>query len=194
MIRRANFRRSCTALLLMELLLLAIAASVTGQVSTGTILGVIKDSSGGAVAGASVKLANSATALSRTFTTEADGSYRFSVLPVGTYDLEVAHPGFRSATLKQLVLTVGQDVVMDVTLQVGSTQQTVTVTAEPPLVDTTTSSLGGLVNEQKLQELPLNGRNYTDLILLQPGVTLQTDEQAGTPGSVFQQQRRIHAV
>ena len=182
---RANFRPNYAALLLVHLFLLCTALSIEAQVPTGTILGAVKDPSGGAIAGASIKVTNSATDLSRSFTTEADGSYRFPGLPAGTYDLEVVRSGFKNAVQKGLVLTVGQEAVLDITLQVGSNEQTVTVTAEAPLIDTTTSSLGGLVTEQKIEDLPLNGRNYTDLILLQPGVTQQTDEQAGTPGAVF---------
>ena len=185
MVLRANLRPNYAALLLVHLFLLCTALSIEAQVPTGTILGTVKDSSGGEITGASIKVTNSATGLSRSFTTEADGSYRFPVLPAGTYDLEVVRSGFKNAVQKGLVLTVGQQAVLDITLQVGSNEQTVTVTAEAPLIDTTTSSLGGLVTEQKIEELPLNGRNYTDLILLQPGVTQQTDEQAGTPGSVF---------
>jgi len=182
---RDHSQPNCAALLLVHLFLLCTALSTLAQVPTGTILGTVKDASGGAIAGASVRVTSSATDLSRSFTTDADGSYRFPALPSGTYDLEVVRSGFKSAVQKGLVLTVGQEAVLDITLQVGSNKQTVTVTAEAPLIDTTTSSLGGLVAQQKIEDLPLNGRNYTDLILLQPGVTQQTDEQAGTPGSVF---------
>ncbi|MGC2418831.1 MAG: TonB-dependent receptor [Candidatus Acidiferrales bacterium] len=185
MVLRANCRPNYAALLLVHLFLLCTALSIEAQVPTGTILGTVKDPSGGAIAGASIKVTNSATDLLRSFTTETDGSYRFPGLPAGTYDLEVVRSGFKNAVQKGLVLTVGQEAVLDITLQVGSNEQTVTVTAEAPLIDTTTSSLGGLVTQQKIEDLPLNGRNYTDLILLQPGVTQQTDEQAGTPGSVF---------
>jgi Carboxypeptidase regulatory-like domain/TonB dependent receptor len=167
------------------ILVLVAAASVLGQVATGTILGVVADPSGGAVAGAIVTISNPSTGLTRSFTTESDGSYRFPDLPVGTYTIDVSHSGFRTARQTGLILSVGQQALLDLTLQLGSTEQTVTVTAAPALIDTTTSALGSLVSEQKLQQLPLNGRNYTDLILLQPGVTQQTDEQAGTPGSVF---------
>ncbi|HLH32007.1 MAG TPA: carboxypeptidase-like regulatory domain-containing protein, partial [Terriglobia bacterium] len=167
------------------ILVLVTVASVFGQVATGTILGVVADPSGGAIAGATVTVSNPSTGLTRTFTSESDGSYRFPDLPVGTYNVEVRRSGFRTARQTGLILTVGQQAVLDLTLQLGSTEQTVTVTAAPALIDTTTSALGSLVNEQKLEQLPLNGRNYTDLILLQPGVTQQTDEQAGTPGSVF---------
>ncbi len=177
-------RRAC-AVALAALACLLVSAAARAQVPTATILGDVKDAGGGSIGGATVKVSNSATGLSRSLTTEADGSYRFSALPVGTYDVEVAHPGFKSMVQKNLVLAVEQDAVLDITLEVGSNRETVTVTAEAPLVDTTTSSLGGLVSQQKLEELPLNGRNYTDLILLQPGVTQQTNEQAGTPGSVF---------
>jgi hypothetical protein len=177
--------RRAHAVLLGALVCFLLSSRAAAQVPTGTILGVVKDMGGGAIGDATVRVASSATGLSRSVVTEPDGSYRFSALPVGTYDVEVARSGFKKIVQQNLNLAVGQDAVLDFTLEVGSNRETVTVTAEAPLVNTVTSSLGGLVSQEKLEELPLNGRNYTDLILLQPGVTQQTNEQAGTPGSVF---------
>lgn len=171
MIRRLILGHGRAALLCAGILLVLRAGPAVGQVATGTILGVVSDASGGVVAGATVTTTNANTGLKRTFTTESDGSYRFPDLPVGTYDVEAGRSGFQTATQTGLILTVGQQAVLDLTLQVGSANQTVTVTAAPALIDTTTSALGSLVSEQKLEQLPLNGRNYTDLILLQPGVT-----------------------
>src|SRR4029077_12851926 len=96
------------------------------------------------------------------------GAYRLAALPVGHYDLRVQATGFKPTTQKALVLDVGEEAVLNFSLEVGSTSEAVIVTGEAPLVNTTTAALGGLVNEQKLAELPLNGRNFLDLVLLSP--------------------------
>lgn len=162
------------------------------QLPTGTILGVVKDTSGALVAGATVTVRNLETGLSRTQRTEPDGSYRFPALPVGSYEVDVTHEGFQRETRTGLTLTVTQEAVVNITLRVGATSQQVLVTAEAPQVDTTSSSLGGLVSEQKMEELPLNGRNFLDLTMLQTGVsnissqeTFATGQLAGVGGDIF---------
>ena len=148
---------------------------ILAQVFTGTILGTVRDSSGGVIAGATVTVTQEDTGLKRSFTTGGDGSYRFASLPVGNYDLSADRQGFKTASQIGLVLAVGQEAVINFTMAVGSPTQSVTVTAEPPLVNTTNPSLGGLVDQQKVADLPLNGRSYIDLTLLQPGITQQTN-------------------
>ena len=152
--------------------MLFVAPTLLAQLPTGTILGVVKDPSGAVVPGAMVTATNADTGATRTVTTEADGSYRFSALPVGNYDISVSHAGFNTQTQKGLVLAVAQEAVINITLQVGSTTQAVEVSSEQaPLVETTEANLGGVVAQEKIQDLPLNGRNYLDLMLFQPGVT-----------------------
>ncbi|OFV99114.1 MAG: hypothetical protein A3H28_15200, partial [Acidobacteria bacterium RIFCSPLOWO2_02_FULL_61_28] len=107
----------------------------------------------------------------RTAISAGDGSYRFSALPVGSYEVRVEQSGFQAAVRSGLTLTVGQEAVINFTLEVGAVTQTIAVTGEAPMVNTTSGSLGGLVDEQKVADLPLNGRNYMDLTLLQPGVS-----------------------
>lgn len=141
------------------------------QLPTGSILGHAEDSSGAVVAGAKITVHNVDTGLTRTAVTADEGSYRMDALPVGHYEISAEKTGFKTQIQTGLTLTVGQQIVANVALQVGATSQTVSVTAEVPLVNTTTSSLGGLVDEQRVVDLPLNGRNYNDLTLLQPGVT-----------------------
>src|SRR2546427_5632637 len=133
------------------------------QLPTGTILGTVKDPSGGVVPGGIVTITNTDTSLTRTGTTGADGSYRFPALPVGHYRVQVTKEGFGALTRTGITLEVAQEAAIDVTLQVGSTAQSVEVTGEAPLVQTTTSTIGGLVNEQQVSDLPLNGRNLVDL-------------------------------
>ena len=114
----------------------------------------------------------------RTFTTAGDGSYRFADLPVGNYQVQIVHQGFSTA-LATTVLTVGEEKVLRFKLTVGAISEKVEVSASAPLVDTTGIQLGNLVNEQKVAELPLNGRNFIDLTLLQPGITVQPLESSG---------------
>jgi hypothetical protein len=157
------------------LILLLTVIPVRAQLPTGTILGVVKDSSGGVVPGVAVTVQNAETGFTRTVTTGDDGAYRFPALPVGRYDVKVERTGFKTETHAGLTLEVMQEAVVNFTLQVGTSEQQVLITGEAPLVNTTTSSLGGLVNEQKMEDLPLNGRNYIDLTLLQAGVAKATE-------------------
>jgi outer membrane receptor protein involved in Fe transport len=156
------------------LMLVIAAIPAIAQMPTGVILGTVKDASGAVVPGATVTVLNEDTGVSRTQTTDENGSYRFSATPVGHYDVKSEHSAFKTVTQKGLVLDVSQEAVMNFILEVGTAAQQVTITGEAPVVTTTTASLGGLVNEEKMAELPLNGRNYADLTLLQPGVTSTT--------------------
>jgi hypothetical protein len=164
----------------LSLLILTLAVFNTrAQLPSGTIQGTVKDTSGAVVPGASVTARNTDTDQTRSLTSESDGTFRFNALAVGNYEVQVSAKGFQAALYSGLVLTVAQQVVVNVTLQVGTTSQTVTVTTETPLVNTTSGSLGGLVNEQNVADLPLNGRNYIDLALLQPGINEDKTRSAG---------------
>jgi hypothetical protein len=148
------------------------AMPVLAQLPTGTILGTVKDSSGAAVPGATVTVRNTDTAATRTVTSENDGSYRLAALPTGHYELRTEKAGFQTEVEQGLTLTVAEELVLNPSLKIGTTQTEVTVTGEAPLVNTTGAQVGGLVGNQQIEDLPLNGRNYQDLTLLQPGVNL----------------------
>jgi hypothetical protein len=167
---------------LVALIVLLVSAIPGSAQSTSTILGVVKDSSGGVVPDATVTVVNTETSLSRSVKTESDGSFRFPALAVGRYTVKFEKEGFRTETQQGLMLEVAQNLVVNTTLQVGTAAQEVTVTGEAPLVNTTTSSLGSLVNEERMADLPLNGRNYVDLTLLQPGVAQQVTSSSGGAG------------
>jgi hypothetical protein len=162
------------------------AIPAAAQLPTGTILGNVKDSSGASIPGAMVTLRNTDTNLTKTATTEADGSYRFPELPVGHYEIKAEAAGFRTETHTGLNLEVTQQGVINFALQVGATTQQVTITSDIPLVNTQDATLGGTVNEQQMAELPLNGRNYVDLALYKPGVNQDKNQrnQSGTSFSV----------
>ena len=123
------------------------------------------DSSGAVIPSATVTATNRETGRIQTTETSGGGYYKI-ILPVGVYDVRVEAVSFRPEVRQGLELAVAQEAVLNYELSVGSVQETVTVLAEAPLVDTTSGSLGGLVNEQKLSDLPLNGRNFNDLVLL----------------------------
>lgn len=165
----------------------AIANALWAQLPTATILGTVRDSSGAAVPGAQLTARNMQTDETRTTVSQADGSYRFDALPVGRYEVHAEHEGFQTEVRSGLLLEVTQEAVVNITLQVGQVQQTVSVTAEAPLVNTTSGSLGGLVNTDQMANLPLNGRNFSDLILLEPGITNNNNKGAGgsTNGLTF---------
>ncbi len=147
------------------------AIPVAAQLPTGTILGVAKDSSGGVLPNATITITNVDTGLKRVILTGDDGTYRAPELPVGHYEIKGEHMGFKSETQRGITLQVTDQAVINFTFEVGSSEQQVTVSAEVSVVNTQDATLGGLVTETAIKDLPLNGRNYVDLTLLQPGVT-----------------------
>ena len=167
--------------------LILAAIPVAAQLPTGAILGTVRDASAASIPNAVVTVRNTDTNLRRTATTEQDGSYRFSELPVGPYEVKAEAPGFKTETRTGLTLEVTQQGVVNFELQVGAGAEQVTVSSELPLVNTQDSTLGGTINEQQMAELPLNGRNYIDLALYKPGVNKdkqQRNQEEGTSFSV----------
>jgi hypothetical protein len=144
-------------------------AAAYPQGSTGRILGVVTDKSGGNVAGANVTITDAARGVSQTLATDSDGAYvAVNVLP-GTYTLRAEFKGFKVFERKNILVEVGKDVRIDAVLQPGSTNETITITEEVPMVDTTSTTLGGTISNEIINDLPLNGRNYQNLLTLRPG-------------------------
>ena len=137
--------------------------------STGGIQGTVTDSSGAAVHGAQVLIHNQATGEERTTLTDEAGLYQLPSLPVGTYRVDVKSPGMQVATVPSLIVSVGTTVRQNFTLTVASSTQTVEVQAAADLVQATDMSVGDVVNQHTVQEIPLNGRHFVDLALLTPG-------------------------
>ncbi len=169
MVRIGNRLRCGISWAVVLILMLAVVPGFA-QAPTGTILGEVKDATGGTVAGANITVTNVDTGVARMQTTDDAGAYRFPALPVGNYEVQVMKDGFQGFDRKGLTLLVGQEIPVAVTLQVGSTGQTVIVTEEAPQINTTNATTGGIVDEQQVSDLPLNGRNLVDLTLLQAGV------------------------
>src|SRR5437899_3644050 len=144
------------------------------QTSTATILGVVRDASGALIPGVSITVKHIESGLTRTVVSSERGGYNVPLLPVGAYEITTTMPGFKQAVRTGINLVVGQEAVVDLTLEVGANAETVTVSEEAPLVNTTTSSTSGVITEQQVKELPLNGRSFDQLITLNVGVSNAT--------------------
>src|SRR5438094_2694870 len=144
------------------------------QTSTATILGTVKDVSGALIPGVSITVKHTESGLTRTVVSSEQGGYDVRLLPVGAYEITTMMPGFKSDVRSGINLVVGQEAVVDLTLHVGAPAEQVTVSEEAPLVNTTTSSTSGVITEQQVKDLPLNGRSFDNLILLNVGVSNAT--------------------
>lgn len=162
-------------------LALILAPALFAQVSA-TLSGIVTDQSGGAVAGADVTVKNLETGAVRTTTTQETGQYQVFSLPIGEYEVRVTKPGFAEQIQTGIRLVVGQDARVNVTLRVGPVSQQIKVNADAPLVSVTTADISGLVGEQQVKDLPLNGRSYDLLLPLNPGVVNFTFEKTGGIG------------
>jgi len=155
--------------ILVVLALVAIAPAYAQQ-TTGNIVGQVIDEQKAAVPGVTVTITNPATGFKRTAVSDSEGVYRFTALQVGTYDMLLELQGFATIDRKGLQITVGQTFTLDFELKVAKVAETVTVTGETPLVETTSSSVGGVVDVTKIEALPLNGRQFANLAMTIPGV------------------------
>jgi hypothetical protein len=164
--------------------LLILAGFAGAQTFRGTILGTVTDSSGAAVSGAAVTIKNVDTGLVRTVTTSTDGSYSVPELPIGNYSVTVENKGFRTAVVTGIRVEVSSERRADVTLQTGDLAQRVEVSGDTlPQVESTSNTLGGIIESKVVNNLPVNGRDYQKLIFLVPGVAGSPDEISDSPGS-----------
>ncbi|MBI4445698.1 MAG: TonB-dependent receptor [Acidobacteria bacterium] len=143
------------------------------QMTTATVLGAVQDESGAAIPGATVILRNTDTGIVRTVTTDAQGRYNASNLTLGNYELEASLTGFQTEVRRGIRLALGQEATITFTLKVGSVSERIEVFGEAPMVETTSAALTGLVDDKKIRDLPIIGRSFEQLALLQPGVTYQ---------------------
>jgi outer membrane receptor protein involved in Fe transport len=153
------------------LLLLGVAAGAPAQVTTGTILGTVRDPQGAAVPGAAVTILDQGKGTSRTFTTDAEGGYTAPFLIPGTYEVTAEITGFKKYVQRGVVLQVNQRARVDVALEVGGLTESTEVVALAPLTRTDSAEMGEVIEERAVRELPLNGRNFATLVYLVPGVT-----------------------
>lgn len=170
--------------ILWTFLSLGIQVSIA-QVTTGTISGRVSDSSGAVVPAVNVTLRNVETGISRSVTTDSAGRYRASELGLGNYEVTAESAGFQSVVRSGITLTVGREAVVDFALQVGAVAERITVTGESPLVETTNATVASLVDERTMRELPLNGRSFSDLTAIQPGVVSDMEFTATPVQAVY---------
>src|SRR5688500_17463109 len=175
---RSRFVRLVLAVLFVPLVLAA-AAPASAQ-TAATISGTVEDPNRSLLPGVTITLRNVDTALTRTAATGPEGRYVMAGLPPGVYELRAELASFKPHVRRGLQLTVGQALVLNVTLEVGGLSEEVTVTGNTPLVNSSSAELSYLVGADAIDALPLNGRNYTDLALLQPGVLAYPHRDGGS--------------
>jgi Carboxypeptidase regulatory-like domain/TonB dependent receptor len=159
--------------------LFGLALSLSAQVDTGTIRGTVRDNTGAVVPGATVTIRDEGTSLSQTAKTGENGTYVFTPLKIGTYTVEVEQAGFKRERRSALQLSIQQQLVVDFELSVGEVSTEVNVTATAPLLQTENGSVGQVIETKSINDLPLNGRNYTFLARLVPGATVGQPEGRG---------------
>src|ERR1051325_5421896 len=156
--------------LVLSVLTLTASAFAQSEIGGATLNGTLTDPQGAAVPGAKVTATQTATGLKRATESSSAGLYTFTALPSGAYEVAVEAQGFKAAKVTEIALAVGSVVTVDVHLVVGATQETVNVTAEAGLVETTRSQTSTVVDNRAVADLPINGRNFLDFTLLTPGV------------------------
>ncbi|GAC1633826.1 MAG: hypothetical protein NVS9B14_09120 [Candidatus Acidiferrum sp.] len=154
-------------------------SSAVAQFDTGAVLGTVTDSSGAAINGATVTLTNEGTTAAVTFTTGADGAYKFTPVRVGSYKVTVTAQGFQTAVHNGVLVDVGKSAVVDVSLKPGAVSETVEVTASVPVLQSQDASVGQIVDQRNVNNLPLNGRNFTFLAQIVAGVNSPQEDGRG---------------
>src|SRR6266436_7661461 len=168
-----NCFRALSAMCCVFTIFFAAAIANNAQSTGGRVRGTVTDSTGGAITNAKIQLTNEATGAQRAAESGANGEYIFLEVPVGTYRIEVSQQGFKKYARKEMAVNLNEVVNLDIPLQVGGTSEVVEVTGAPPLVDTSSTQLGAVVNERAVSELPLAQRDTYQLLQLQPGVQSQ---------------------
>jgi carboxypeptidase family protein/TonB-dependent receptor-like protein len=171
-------RMACRALLSTAACVLFLSAS--DAQTTSTIQGTVTDKQGLAIGGAQLRLTGDTIGTSRTTVSDATGAYQFQNLPAGVYTLTLSHAGFTTNALKDLDVTINRTLTLNLQLEVGRVEEVVNVSAELPLLETNSSSTGTTILPQDIGNMPINGRNYLDLLQLVPGVTINRQADANS--------------
>ena len=180
----SQFKTMCVriALPLAMVLSFCLPTKVSAQVVGATISGTVTDSSGSKMPGVDLVITNVGTGIATNTTTKGEGTFVVPNLQPGNYEVSASAKGFSTLVRKGITLTVGQELILNLTLQVGSVSETVTVTAEAPTVNLANATISGVIEQRTVNELPLNGRSWTDLAALQPGVHVSQDQPPITAG------------
>ncbi len=162
---------------------LSLLPAAYGQSSGGNLIGRVQDKSGAALPGATVTATQKETGLTRNTVTESDGTFRLPSLPVGTYTVEVELNGFATVSVENVTLNVASQREINVDMNPSTVSETINVTAEAPLVQTT-PAVGAVVDQKQLENLPLNGRQFANLAVLAPGTSLAYNSDPTKPGQL----------
>ena len=181
--RQGRQRGNYWYFLTFALALLVFPLSVAAQTTTSTIEGTVADAKKAVVAGAQVVVKNPALGIERTVNTDAEGFFRVTALPAGIYSVAVSATGFAARNFENIEVTLNRTLRFDVDLEVGGVQEQVDVSAAVQLIDTTSAASGATVTPQQIKELPVNGRNYLDLLQLVPGVVVNRQADIGSDNS-----------
>jgi len=181
-------RTVCRSVLVCVAIGLAVVPCARAQIGTGSINGVVVDQSGAAVPGAKITAVNVDTDIRRVVFSTPAGDYTLTSLQPGNYSLAAEKAGFKITSVPAFELQVDEKAQVNITLQVGQASQMVTIKGEAPLLDTTSATVGQVIDNQRIVDLPLNGRNFLDLSTLGPGVTFTKD-----PNTEFQDTRSVGA-
>ena len=168
------------------------SVAAIAQTTTSNIEGTVKDPKGSVVPGAVIKASSPSLATERTATSDEDGFYRIAALPAGTYTVSVTQSGFANRTFDSLELTLNRNLILDVQLEVGTVQGDVSIAAAPQLIDPTASSTGATVTPKQIQDLPVNGRLYLDLLQLVPGVAINRQSTGDNANPVLGERSGNH--
>ena len=173
--------RSCASLAVLSVLLLT---NLHAQSTTQTVQGLVSDSTGAIIAGAKVTLTNQATNVSQTITTNATGNYTFTLVLVGDYTIRCEMQGFKTEVVRNQRVETAAQVRHDFTLDLGSVTESIEVSASAVLLQTENATTGGVIENRRIVELPLNGRNMQSLAVLVPGVQygIRTGKSDGSTG------------
>ena len=182
---RARYSQLCLGRTYLTIFVLTVGVvlspiMLSAQGTGGRILGRIADPSGAVLSKVKITATNEATGVSRDALSNDSGDYGFPDLPVGTYTLSFELTGFKKELRHKITLDVNQVITLNMAMQIGGTQEVIDVTSEAPLVDTTSTQLGAVVNNRSVNELPLNARDTYQFLQLQPGVQSQLGSSGGT--------------
>src|SRR6202163_3328896 len=169
--RNSSHRATLSAgILLVTAFILLFPGFVFAQIDSGSVVGIVSDPSGAAIPGATVTLSNEASGVSRSVTTNGDGEYQFAAVLPGTYSVQATAQNFESAVSTHVEVDVQSRPAINFALKVGPSSEVVEVSSVTPVLQTETADIGGVVQSQQINDLPLNGRRYSDLALLEAGI------------------------
>src|SRR5437773_1106044 len=175
--RKRGFTRLTTTLIGIVGVIVLAGGLVFGQNFSAAISGSVRDNTGAVIPGTTVIAKHTETGLTRTVQTSEEGNYTMPSLPVGAYEVTAEKPGFKQQIRRGITLVVAQQAVVNLTLDIGGLEDKITVTEEIPVVNTTLNSVSGLINQQQIKDMPLNGRSFSDLLVLNTNVN---DNRANT--------------